>query len=465
MKGNPLPYYLVITALFLGVASPGLLSQGMFFDGVTYAAVSRNLALGMGSFWDLHYTHTLYPHFHEHPPLAFALQGLFFRVLGGSILVEKLYSLSSFVLTGLITIRIWKRVTDTSYGQLAWLPLLFWILIPLVTWAAHSNILENTLMVFTGLSVLFILRSLDSNHLLNLTIAGLMLFLGCLTKGFVALFPLALPFWICLFMPGWNYRKFITDSLVLVLATLLPFMIMFMLIPESKESLMAYVNKQVVGSLRDVQTVQSRFYILWRLFLELLPGLVLVMVIFLSSRKYRTGGKPDRWFHVFIALGLTGVVPIMISMKQRGFYMLAAFPLFSLALSTLVVPRVYRLVQRVNVRSKAFVFFRYLSITLLAFSLFLVSIQHNRIGRDREMIEDIQVLMNIIPWGSTVAVPSELWGNWSLHAYLQRYAGISLESIPSMSKFLLVQKGNGYEGKDGYARHDVSLHLYDLYTR
>lgn len=47
----------------------------MFVDGVTYAAIARNLAQGNGSFWSPFYTATLYPQFFEHPPLGFALQG------------------------------------------------------------------------------------------------------------------------------------------------------------------------------------------------------------------------------------------------------------------------------------------------------------------------------------------------------------------------------------------------------
>lgn len=48
---------------------PTLVQDGMFLDGITYSAISRNMANGIGSFWHPHYTETLYPHFNEHPPL------------------------------------------------------------------------------------------------------------------------------------------------------------------------------------------------------------------------------------------------------------------------------------------------------------------------------------------------------------------------------------------------------------
>jgi len=156
----------------------------------------------------------------------------------------------------------------------------------------------------------------------------------------------------------------------------------------------------------------------------------------------------------------------MISLKQRGFYMLATFPIFSMALAVLVVPRVHHLLQRINVRSRAYNLFRYAGFFLLAVSLFLVTIQYNQVGRDRVMIGDVNVLMEIIPRGTTVAVPSDLWGNWSLHAYLQRYAEISLDSKePFASNFLLVEKGYRPTLQDEYIKHPAALQKYDLYTR
>jgi 4-amino-4-deoxy-L-arabinose transferase-like glycosyltransferase len=240
MKGKHMTCTLAVLALFFGIISPAWLTEGMFLDGVTYAAISKNLAGGLGSFWDLHYTSTLYPHFHEHPPLAFGLQALFFRVLGDGFLTERIYSVGTYLISGIIMIRIWKRVAGEEIASLSWLPLLFWITIPLVTWSAPNNLLENTLMVFTGLSVLFILRSLTSNRVLNLSLAGFMLFLGFLTKGFVALFPLSLPFWTWLLGPGGSWKRFLKETGILLASMAFLFLLLFLLVPESRTSLSVY---------------------------------------------------------------------------------------------------------------------------------------------------------------------------------------------------------------------------------
>jgi hypothetical protein len=466
MKGKQLPYYLIVLAIFLGIISPAWLSEGMFLDGVTYAAISKNLAGGLGSFWDLHYTSTLYPHFHEHPPLAFGLEGIFFRILGDGFLTERIYSMVSFLLSGAVIILIWRRIAGEEYKSLSWLPLLFWITIPLVSWAAPNNILENTLMVFTGLSVLFILRSIRSNRLLNLCLAGLMLFLGFLTKGFVALFPLSLPFWIWLLGPGGSLKSFLKETVILLASMVLLSLLLFLLVPESQESLQTYFRQQVVESIQHSATVESRLYIVWRMLTELIPALLLVMIILVFSRKY----KPDRAWHpwslTLFAVGLSGVLPIMISMKQRGFYMLPAFPLFAIAIALYVASRVKYLLERKSLQSKGSVAMTYVAWLLLTASLFLNGIHFKRMGKDREMIHDVRILQEYILPGSTITVPNGLWENWALHAYLQREAGISLDGTkPVTQPFLLVEKGTVTGIPDGFIKEPLELSVYELYRR
>jgi hypothetical protein len=55
---------------------------GMFMDGVLYASVSKNYALGFGTFWEPYFSATNYRDFHEQPPLLFFLQGLFCKMFG-----------------------------------------------------------------------------------------------------------------------------------------------------------------------------------------------------------------------------------------------------------------------------------------------------------------------------------------------------------------------------------------------
>lgn len=281
MKNNLYPFYLSVFGIILIIISPSLLSDGMFLDGLLYAVISKNLANGIGDFWHLHLTKTLSPIFFEHPPLAFGLQSLFFKILGDSIFVEKLYSFLTYVVTGIIIVKIWKKLIVNNSNQTAWLPLLLWITIPLVFWAIPNNMLENTMMIFTSLSVLFILKSFENRRFLYLFLAGLSLFGAFLCKGFVGLFTFSFIFWIFIIKRNINFKRFFIDTSVLFFSALLPLIVLYFAVPESIDNILAYINKQVVGSVQNVQTVETRFFILIRLFLELIP-------MFLLSRPLKT---------------------------------------------------------------------------------------------------------------------------------------------------------------------------------
>ncbi|MTI29249.1 glycosyltransferase family 39 protein, partial [Xanthovirga aplysinae] len=197
---------------------------------------------------------------HEHPPLAFGLQSLFFFIFGDSIYVERFYSLGTCFITGLLIHFIWKELNKDS--KFSWIPLLLWVSIPTVSWTFANNMLENTMGIFLCLSVWFYLKSLKINRWNYLISSGLMLLFGALTKGFVALFPWALPFFLWLVSRQISFKRMIADSLVLIGSTLAPFILLIIVSPNAFDSLQKYFFKQVVGSIENIQTVKSRFYIL-----------------------------------------------------------------------------------------------------------------------------------------------------------------------------------------------------------
>ena len=193
MKSNR-PYYIIIFGLFLGLCAPTLWSDGMFMDGLYYAAIAKNLSNGLGSFWYLHHTDFSHPIFHEHPPLAIGIQSVFFYLFGESIYIERIYSFFTFIFTGIIIHFIWEEINSKELTYLSWVPLILWISIPLNSWACSNNILENTMNIFVSFSVLLSLKSLKSSKLKNIFLAGICLSLAFLSKGFVGLFPLSIFF-------------------------------------------------------------------------------------------------------------------------------------------------------------------------------------------------------------------------------------------------------------------------------
>ena len=81
MTGPQLPR-LAVVALLLALTIPRMAQRGMFSDGLLYATIARNMAIGVGSLWAPSYTQTAWTEFYEHPPLGLALEAVAFHALG-----------------------------------------------------------------------------------------------------------------------------------------------------------------------------------------------------------------------------------------------------------------------------------------------------------------------------------------------------------------------------------------------
>jgi len=423
MKNNK-PYYIIIFGLFLCICAPTLWSYGMFMDGLYYASISRNLANGLGSFWYLHHTDFSYPIFHEHPPLAIGIQSILFYFFGDSIFIERIYSLSTFIITAIIIHFIWVEIIKNEFKKLSWVPLLFWIIIPLNSWACSNNILENTMNIFVSLTVLMSLKSLKSNMAINILISGLLLSLGFLSKGFTALFPLSIFFWHFFIFKKITLKEMFLRTIYLLLCTVMPFLLLYLLYPTATDSLYQYLNQQVIKSVNNVQTVSNRFYIIKRFMLDLAPALGACLIIFYFSfrKKNKILSVDKKWIFFFLFLGISGVIPIMISMKQSSFYILTVFPFFCIALGILTSPFI----------SASLVSQNTMKVYLLAFvtiivSLFLTVTNIGIIGRDHKLIEDIHLILKVIPKNSTISIDKNMSKNYQLIGYFSRYGNISLD--------------------------------------
>lgn len=466
MKSNPNSFLLAAAVgILLIVLSPFLFSEGMFMDGLLYACVSRNLALGIGDVWHLHLSDTLYPLFNEHPPLAFLLQSGFFRLFGDQPFVESLYSVCTFALTTFLMFLCWREIAPVEDKNRFWLPFSLWLTIPLVSWSVSNNLLENTMMIFTTASIWLFLLNLRRPSPWLLPVAGFALFLAALTKGFVALFPLSLPFWSFWVMKNYSLPRLIKESLIFLVFLILPFLLMFWLIPDSFDSLLRYFHKQVIGSLSSVQTVSSRFYILLRLLTELVPVFIILIFSMIRTRKVVNFKFRHGYFWLMLFTGLSGVLPIMISMKQSGFYMLAALPVLALAMSFLLLDPARKFVIWLD----GFLFFRRIQ-WITAAIIFILGIGLNfyfsgKIGRDEEKILDVNTIAATLPQGSTISVPAVLYDDWSLQGYLERKAFISLDAREIFKHDYYLTTHHDLSVDSMYRKLPIGLKQYQLYQK
>ena len=85
-------------------------------------------------------------------------------------------------------------------------------------------------------------------------------------------------------------------------------------------------------------TANYRLEILWRLFTELIPILIIVTItIFASGKnKLRDYLSENRKLAVlFFCIGMSGSVPLTLTMVQKGWYMVPSFPYFALSFALL----------------------------------------------------------------------------------------------------------------------------------
>ena len=472
MKNRPkysqtLPFYLFAAGVFLIIVYQDLFSNGMFLDGLIYSTVSKNLAGGIGTFWNPHFTATCLPEFHEHPPLAFGIQSLFYRLLGGSRFIDKFYSIVTVLIVGYIVIKIWKTL-GYKHG---WLPLFIWILTPTVFWASYNNLLENTLTIFISLSILFYLKNQENKNVFFILHSGFMLSLGFLTKGFVAFFPWTFPFLLWLIIRQKSFGKMIIDSIGIFVFTLIPLLLLILLFPVVRLSLHKYIDNQVIESLRNAVTVDSRFDIVKRLFSELAPAasLCILLLVWSRIRKYPTilVKENSKKALVFVLLGLTGVLPIMLSMKQSGFYIIPAYPFFALGTGILMYPLIGSLINKINYDSRGFLFFKWFGYGLFFGGIILSIYFSDHYSRDKDKIKDIYTILPEIPHGTIINITPDVYSDWSLHAYFGRFKNISLDPDSTNKREYLLIKNEYYSDtlNTNYKISELNTIVYQLFKK
>ncbi|MCR5658230.1 MAG: glycosyltransferase family 39 protein [Bacteroidales bacterium] len=429
-RSNITPFWLLLIGLFLILVSKSLLTEGMFLDGVLYASISRNMAYALGSFWNPYYTQTIGTVFHSHPPLALGLEALAFKALGDHWWVEKAYSVLTFLLTALLIALIWKRTTNNI--RWAWLPLLFWLTMPLVSWSATNNLLENTMTVFVLLSVYLMIVSYQRNHKFWLILSGFSLFLAFLSKGFTGLFPLVFPVLYCIFDTKRKWIQGPIDSLILLVSLAVFVGIMFLVFPPSLPYLKEYFQLQVIGGGLYETTVSTRFFIVFSLLFQLVVPLVVFAIILILSKIFNKEKHkvfefpPDKkHFLAFLILGLMGVLPMMVSVKQRDFYMLAALPFFALAFGHLSLSMVNMMLLEIKPNVRKCVLLGSSMILLLGIVLNVCHI--GKYGRDEEFLVEMKEVLSEIPENEVIGIKSEDFTQWSWHAYFMRYGKVSLD--------------------------------------
>jgi hypothetical protein len=431
----------------------------MFMDGMIYSSIAHNMANGIGSFYYPSFSQTIMPSFHEHPPLGLAIESMFFSILGDHFYVEKIYSFLMAVFTAIMIALLWRKVAlDKKTQGLFWLPILFWIISPTISWTYSNNMLENTMTLFSMLSAYFILLSVDKQHFkkyLDLFIAAIFLFMAFLTKGFPALYPLALAaIYFIIYPEKLRLKEMLLSSAFLLFAFILIFGLYLYSSPDAFENFRIYFNSQVMSSLEGKRETGSRLALFHYLFNELIIPLILVLILIISyyGRSFRSFLKKEQSFKEFLfffLIALSASLPLLLSPKQLSHYVVASIPFFTLAFAMLVVRIVDSYLSKINTGSFLFKGFAYFNRAMITLAIVLCIFNYGGYSRDKELIQDIDKIALVVGNGSSLSLINTQNLNWPLITQFQRKYYINMDISGDLLDYLILQKEDkmieGYE--------------------
>ncbi len=407
----------------------------MFFDGLIYASISRNLYLKIGDFWHPFYNTFFLNPFYEHPPLHFVLQSLAYKIFGDNRSVEYLWGTTCGMITAVIVIKIWSLFHD---NKSSWFSVLLFASIPSVSWAYSNNILENTMTVFTTFAILLLYKNLFHPSFIVSIIIAFAILSAFLIKGPTGLFPLAAPIIIgCTNKNTFNIRKYYVYSYSAIFFVTVCFLGYLLLSKDAFFYLKQYFYTQIINSLSGKNENIRHFYLLWRFLGELVVPVffsILIVLILRPWKKIAIHKSPFFWSILLISISAS--FPAFFSPKQRIWYVFQSFPLYSICIASLLkeVPITLNILL-----AKFHKFILACAGMLLGLSLlFCTVLNGKRFKRVPDFYTDLLSQPIIFPSETLGVCPKELSSNWELVAFFERYYRMNLDSSKENSKVILV---------------------------
>jgi 4-amino-4-deoxy-L-arabinose transferase-like glycosyltransferase len=468
--------YLLILVLAIGtlIIVPGLLMEGMFMDGQQYACVAKNYAKGKGTFWFpfLSGTWCMAPmhRFMEHPPLFYFLQSFAFRLFGDSMYAERIFSLLMVVLNGSLICAIWNLVTNKEVAKFTWLPLFFFFGIPIVAWVFQNNMIEQTLSVFTLLSVYFVLLAFKRKERawLFFICSGAFVFLATFIKGVPGLFPIVAPLIYYFVFKKPSLLKSALGSVIIAAVPAFVYLLIMKLSPEGNESLTYYVKERLLNRIQNSPSTDSRFFILGGLIQELIPLLLFsVFTWYINKKKigenlFKSGSA--KWALFFVGIGLSGSLPLMLTLVQNKFYFFPALPFIAIGGSFFVLPVIKKIMEVFDYKPLFVKRLKIVSFLAAGISIILCVASIGDFKRDEKVIEDVRSIISVVGSDNVLKVERGVYDEWSFQFYLLRFGDIAIEATDRQHPFYISFKNSKNPVPENYKRIGNELNGFILYA-
>jgi len=284
-----------------------------------------------------------------------------------------------------------------------------------------------------------------------------------LSKGFVGLFPMATVVMYGLVIKQKNILRIIIYCLITIFLPVLLFCLLIILFPGLKENIFSYIHQQVIPAFNNQReiTTNNHFTIILNLFIEL--SFPVIVLIFFSIRKMIYKRKIQLYNKnvslFFVLIGLSASLPIIISLKQRTFYLIPSIPFFILAISILVVPYMKKISETLTATALAWI--KRAAISILIFTLVFSVFKFGKYTRDENKLNDIYIISQNIPEGTVIYTTMEIWKDWGFVAYMSRIGYLSLDCDKEHDYFL-IEKNDKIQPAlmEKYTKMDLPLKQY-----
>jgi 4-amino-4-deoxy-L-arabinose transferase-like glycosyltransferase len=454
--------------LFFVIVGHKLLELGKHGDGVEYASVARNMAEGHGSLWKPNFSDTFGKLYREHPPLIYWIQAQLFKLFGDGPYFEGLYGLAVGLIIFACTALFWKRVRK-DFGQTptgAWWPIMLLVSVPVFSYLSQTNRMVFSFAVFAILATYFAYRSMIAEKFAFVysILAGVLTYLGFISKGPAACFTFAVPliYWITL--PS-RLSRTATQTLVLVGVFAVLLLGTFKFYPDSFDFLKFFWNSQIVASLKNQRSARNAYWHLagrWsaEMIVPLLAAAVLIPATRVSWRRIEF----NRQSLFFLLVALSSSLPFMFSRRQNIRYIFQSFPFYALSLAFWTEAVAIRIEEAVAGRKKVLFGLGILALLLLGAGSASMLYHKDHIARRKPFYRDFYLQHIQLPERSIISIcpPTIDMDDW-LFADMQRFYKASL-SAEMGHDYLIIDKDSACVAPPGYTKVQQQPTIrYDLY--
>jgi hypothetical protein len=329
--------------------------------------------------------------------------------------------------------------------------------------------IEILLSVFTLLAVFFTLKALLKTQRLfiNLILSGLFVFAAFLTKGLPGLFPLATIPLFYVITKSITLRQLFLYTLIMSAIPILCYFLIIGLSQDAKQSLQFYINERLLNRVNTTATTNYRLSIIVDLIVELLLPVFLIIVTITFARKKTNAiviQKNDiHYALLFLCLGLSGSLPLMITMVQKSFYFVPSLPFFTLTLAFTSYRYVVPLINLLSIPSLKKL--KIIAYTFFATSILFSLLQIRKIRRDSEKLTDIEYLGGYLKNESVVSVDNDAYFDWSFQFYIYRKYAINLDPRNRHRTYIITKTDTSERLLKDYKKIELPLKQFKLYKQ